>query len=498
MAANNRLKFNPHNFYQIKLERARHKIISFLKRIRPVAGAVFVGQEAYLSFFDKNGLLVNKKISLVGVGLEGIKEGIWKIKKYSERNFDSLIVSLPAGESFLSVFEFPLVASDAQIEEAMKLSSAALPIAEKDVYADWMPLISKTKGKKEMVLIAGNKGIVNSYLKTFEENKLAVIAVETHALSIGRFLNDGDEITMVIIGNTDNFLFIIYDGQMPYFQFNLPKRINNDQNIILNLAFKTARRLIHFVRTDSNGKKEVNSIIILNDDEFKNRLEKEISGIAVSAQFPLQERDCDFGFLASIGAVKRGIIPRSKDVVISLMAIGTELAYERQRLFSLIDFFQKFLIGFGGFLIILLSGVFLMVNSLSANIDKLIQGEQNFPDELVAVKEKAIAVNDKIAKISGIDAITPNWENIFLEVDNLSSIGMPISSINGVNINSKGEFSLSGTAATREILVTLKNYFVNSSVFEAGALPLSLFLSDRNIDFSIKANTKNQKFLYKK
>lgn len=485
MAANNRLN------------KTKQGIISFLRRIRPVAGAAFVGNNAYLSFYDENGLLVNKKISLTSAGIEGIKERIWKIKKYSERHFDSLIVSLPADKFFLSVFEFPLITSEEQIEEAMKLSAIALPIGEKNVYADWMPLINKSKGKKEMVLMAANKEIVDPYLKIFEENKLAVIAVETHALGFGRFLSDNDEITMVIIGNSDNFLFIIYDGQLPYFQFNLPKKTNDNQNIFLNSAFKTVRRLIHFIQADSNGYRSISSIVVLNDDEFKNRLNKEISGIAISAQFPLFERDYDFEFLASVGAVKRGLIQRKKDSIISLMAVGTELAYERQRLFSLIDFFQKFLIGFGGFLIILFSGVFLMVSSISTDIDEVIQKEQNFPVEIVAVKGKAMLINDKITKISGISATTPNWESIFQEIDNFSSIGMPISSINGISVNDKGEFSLSGVASTREVLVTLKNYLSNSNVLEANALPLSLFLSDSNINFNVKANIKNPKFLYK-
>src|SRR3989344_4777804 len=485
MAANNRLN------------KIKQKTISFLRRIRPIAGAAFAGNNVYLSFYDESGLLINKKIILTAAGMEGIKEGIKKIKKEGEKNFDSLIISLPVGESFLSVLEFPLVASEKQIEEAMKLSAAALPIAEKDVYADWMPLISKNRNKKEMILMAANKAVIDQYSKIFEENKLAVIAVETYALSFGRFLNDSDEITAAIIVDSDNFIFIIYDGQQPYFQFNLPKRASDDQNTFFNSASKTARRLIHFVLADSNEIKRVNSIVVLNDNEFKNRLEKEISGIAISAQFPLQERDWDFGFLASIGAVKRGTITRRSDTIVSLMAVGTELAYERQRLFSLIDFFQKFLIGFGGFLIILFSGVFLMVNSMSVNIDEMMQKEQNFPIEIVAVKEKAMLVNERIAKISGINAMTPNWENIFREIDGFTSIGIPIASIKGISANDKGEFSLSGIAATREILVALKNYLGNSSVFEASALPLSLFLSDKDIDFRVKANIINPKFLYK-
>ncbi|MEK7635473.1 MAG: pilus assembly protein PilM [Patescibacteria group bacterium] len=484
MAANNRLN------------KIRQKIVSFLRRISPVAGAAFVGNDIYLSFYGEDGLLINKKIALTTGGLDGVKEGIKKIKKEGERNFNSLIVSLPASESFMSVFEFPLTASEEQVEESMKLSVVALPIAEKDVYADWMPLFSKNSNKKEIILMAANKAVIDPYLRIFEENKLAVIAVETYALSLGRFLNDSDEIVMVVICNLDNFIFIIYDGQQPYFQFNLPKRIDKDENTFFKIASKIVRRLIHFARADSSRNRAISSIIVLNNNEFKSYLEKEISGIAINIQFPSQERDWDFGFLSSVGAVKRGMIPRRRDTIISLMPIGTELAYEQQRLFSLIDFFQKFLIGFGGFLIILLSGVFLMINSLFVDIDEMIQKEQNFPVETVAVKGKAILINEKIAKISGIGATTPNWENIFREIDRFTNIGIPISLIKGIGANSSGEFSLLGVAATREILVALKNHLGNSSVFETSALPLSLFLSDKDIDFSVKANIKNPKFLY--
>lgn len=480
------------------LNKLKQKIISFLRRVRPIAGAAFSGKEIYLSFYGKNGESVNKKIPLTAVGLEGIKEGIKKIKKESEGNFDSLIVSLPVEESFLSIFEFPLAASEEQIEEAMKLSVVALPMPEKNVYADWMSLISKNNRKKEMILMAANKEKIDPYLKIFEENKLAVIAVETNALSFGRFLNDGDKIIMAIIESLDNFLFIIYDGQLPYLQFVFPKRVAKDQNALFDSASKIVRRLIHFILTDSNSGKNIDSIIVLNDIEFKNHLEKEIPDIGIGVQFSAQEQNYDFGFLASIGAARRGAMPRQADNIISLMAVGTELAYERQRLFSLIDFFQKFLIGLGGFLIILFSGVFLMVNSLFGDIDKMIQNEQNFLVKTDVVKEKAILVNEKIAKISDIDSTTPNWENIFTEIDAFANIGIPIDSIKGISANSNGEFSLSGTAATREILVALKDYIGNSKIFNASALPLSLFLSEKNIDFNIKANIKNSEFLYKK
>lgn len=485
MAANNRLS------------KEKQRIISFLRRMRPVAGAAFINKEAYLSFYNENGLLVNKKISLTAAGVEGIKEGIQKIKKEGERNFDSLIISLPASETFISVFEFPLSAGDEQIEEAMKLSVVALPIAEKGVYADWMPLSNQNLIKREIILMAVNKAAVDPYLKIFEGNKLAVIAVETYALSLGRFLNDSDEITMVIIRDSDNFTFVIYEGQLPYFQFNLPKRISEDGNILFNSASRMVRRLVHFVPADSNGAKKINSIVVLNDDEFKDCLKKEIVDIGINDNFSLEKHDNEFGFLISTGVLKRGMIPRRKDTIISLMPIGTELAYERQRLFSLIDFFQKFLLGFGGFLIILFSGVFLIVDSVSINIDKMIQNEQNLPTEVIFAKERAISVNEKIAKISKINAATPNWENLFREIDNFTAIGIPVNLIKGISANVNGEFSLSGMALTREILVALKNYLGNSSILEANALPLSLFLIDKDIDFSVKANIKNPKFLYK-
>jgi hypothetical protein len=138
-----------------------------------------------------------------------------------------------------------------------------------------------------------------------------------------------------------------------------------------------------------------------------------------------------------------------------------------------------------------------MINSLSFSIDEMIKKEQNFPIETVSVKEKAMLINEKITRISGIEAATPHWENIFKEIDSFTNIGIPINSIKNISADYRGEFSLSGIAATREILVAFKNHLINSSIFEASSLPLSLFLADKDIDFSVKANIKNPKFLYK-
>lgn len=483
------------------VNKTKQKIIAFLKRVRPVAGAAFVNNDIYLSFHNESGTLINKKIQIAVADLKNLKEEIKKIKKESERNFDSLIISLPASESYLSVFEFPLIASEEQIEEAMKLSAASLPMPESDIYVDWMPLLTKNKSKKEAVLVAAKRGIIDSYSKVFEENKLAIIAVETHALSLGRLLSNNNEITMVIVAGPLNYVFIIYEGQMPYSQFNLPRKISKDQNDFFDLAIKTARRLIHFVSADSSGQNKIGSIIVLGDNEFKSQLEKEFLGgksdIRITDKLSSEVGNAVIGFLASLGAVQRGAIPRRKDNIISLMAVGTKLAYERQRLFSLIDFFQKFLIGFGGFLIILFSGVFLMIDSLSTDIDEMIQKEQNFPIEAVSAKEKAMLINEKIARISGIEAATPHWENTFKEIDGFTNIGIPINSIKGISADYRGEFSLSGITATREILVAFKNYLGNSSVFETSSFPLALFLADKDIDFTVKAHIKNPKFLYK-
>jgi len=202
----------------------------------------------------------------------------------------------------------------------------------------------------------------------------------------------------------------------------------------------------------------------------------------------------DFNRLAAFGAAKRGLIARRMDAIVSFLPIGTELAYVRHRLVSFIDFSQKFLIGFGGFLIVLFLATAIMAQTRISSVKSQLEKEIVLPVEAVQAKEKAAFFNDLVLKAEKIYAAIPLWEKLFTEIDNYIDIGVNISAISSDSIGSAIQFS--GVAASRDALVVLKNKLANSSVFEAEPFSLSLFLNQENVPFTVRAKLKDPGFLY--
>ena len=470
--------------------RVKQKLSSFFRQTKGIGGLAIAEKSLNLAFYDKNSKLVNKEIVLDSAEPSTILKTLIQLKK-EIKPFPSLIVSLRPHSAFLQIFEFPMAANSEQIHEAMNLANSALPLNEDEIYTDWMFVESKVVKKKETVLGMMNKNQVNSVLKIFEDSGISAIAMETYSWSLGRFLEEGDEITLIILEFSDAVVFIIYDGQTPYFQFDLPKEILEQGEKHERIGY-FAKRLIHFILSEDHQTRKVKTAIVLGSGELKDYLSKNI--IDVEFKNILVDEISDFNQLAALGAAKRGLIARRMDAIVSFLPIGTELAYVRHRLVSFIDFSQKFLIGFGGFLIVLFLATAIMAQTRISSVKSQLEKEIVLPVEAVQAKEKAAFFNDLVLKAEKIYAAIPLWEKLFTEIDNYAGIGVNISAISSDSIGSAIQFS--GVAASRDALVVLKNKLANSSVFEAEPFSLSLFLNQENVPFTVRAKLKDPGFLY--
>lgn len=460
---------------RLKQLKLKEKIFSFFSQTKLIGGLAITDKSLVLAFRDEKGNLIFKE------------SPIKSLNKKIDKSLPSLIVSLPPNLSFTQVFEFPLIATEEQIQEAMELADSTLPLPKSGIYTDWMFLESKKVKKRETVLALAKKALIDSYLKILEDFKAVPIAVETYSWSLGRFLEEGDKIVMTIMELSDDVAFAVYDGQTPFFHFHLPKE---------NLGLKTekdkiiehyTRRLIHYISAENYQTRIIDSIIVLNNQKLKEHLQKKIPGIEFRDKLTENAPE-NLDFLIALGAMKRGLIPRRSDTVISLMPMGTELAYSRHRLFSFVDFIQKFLIGFGAFLTVLFLATLIMIEIRFSGVKKELEEEMILPLETTMVKEKAREFNDLVSKATRVYSLTPDWEKLFGEIDNYGGVGIAIS---GISVDlSGGAVQFSGTAVNRDALIVLKNKLVNSAVFETEPLPLSLFLSSENIPFTVKMKLK--------
>lgn len=467
-----------------------NRLSSFFKQAKGIGGLAIAEKSLNLAYYGKNSKLINKETGLDSAEPAAVLKALNQLKK-EIKPFPSLIVSLLPTAAFLQIFEFPMAANEEQIHEAMGLANSALPLDEKEIYTDWMFVESKAVKKKETILGMMNKNSADSILKIFEDSGVSAIALETYSWSLGRFLNEGDEITLIIAEFLNVVVFIIYDGQTPYFQFDLPKEILKEGEKLEKIGY-FAKRLIHFISSEDHQTRKIKTAVVLGSGELKDYLSKNF--IEIEFKNNLVDEVSDFNQLAALGAAKRGLITRRMDTIVSFLPVGTELAYIRRRLVSFIDFSQKFLIGFGGFLIVLFLATALIIQTRLVNVKSQLEKETSLPVEIIQAKEKAAFFNEFVLKAEKIYAGMPLWEKLFAEIDNFSGIGINISAISSDSSGSAVQFS--GMAASRDSLVVLKNKLANSSILESEPFSLSLFLNQENIPFTVKAKLKNPEFLH--
>jgi Tfp pilus assembly PilM family ATPase len=257
----------------------------------------------YLTVFSNatKQAFLNKKVAFDGLNAENISKGLKKLKSQLKVDFSFAVVSLPPVDNFTALFEFPLIAEGKQIEEAMNLAVSTLPVPESEIYSDWMPLENARTRKKEAVLTMAKKNSIDSYLKIFNENKIAPVAIENYAWSLGQFLEEGDDVVMIVAEQFDSVIFIVYDGKIPYFHFDLPKEIFNNEDDFLKASVQFTKRLAHFVSSENNRSREVKSIIVLGGEELKSAIKENISGVAFG-RIAQDNIPSELGFFVSLGA----------------------------------------------------------------------------------------------------------------------------------------------------------------------------------------------------
>lgn len=406
----------------------------------------------------------------------------------------SVVVSLPVSVAQPFIFEFFPNLKPAEIADAIAIIiDSALPLPADKIYTDWEEIGVSEFKKRKFLLAMGVKDLIAPYLDAIKQSGLTPIALETHGWSLGRALDLGGEPSLVVQFEPTELNFLVYQNNTFVFQFNLPRNKGKGEDVnFFKQTADLAERILHFLLSDNEYGFTVAKILFLdgaNDREaFLNALTQERRTL-VTPELGSNSR------LAALGAARRGLLARRQDTISSLMAIGTELAYERSRLISFLGFEQKLIIALGGFFILLFTGTLLLVNILSRNFVRSLSSEELLiPKELPAIKETAQSFNAATLRLSSILKRTPHWENLFSEVDKLINPGLVIT---GLEVSANAPGTMNGLAKSRDSLLQLRATLQSSETFAPITLPLGAFLAKENIPFSISLQLRDKEILFK-
>lgn len=499
-----------------------------------------------LIYLEGEEIIFQKEVSLpIGTIENGVLKNpdqlfsaLKKIQEDKKLPSKSVIVSLPSIVAQPFIFEFFPNLKIEETNEAINLIvDSSLPLEKDKIFVDWEEIGVDKLRENKFLLAMGIKESISPYLEVVSKSGLAPIATETHAWSLARAINFKDEPVLAINFEQSQIIFTVYKDNILVFQFNLPaigvesarnnisvkqresvseknkKKKKKDEKIteailpeqksdelrFFKIIIFSLRRLLYFLASDSAYGFNVKNIILLGNQEVKQKFQNFFANELTN--YPANEliisgSETEKSFIFSLGAAKRGLLKRRDDTICSLMPIGTESAYERQRLISFLDFFQKLAVAFGGFFIILFLGVFVLVSVIYQNASKnMTKYQAEIPSGITTINEAAAVFNQRINQLTQIEKKSPNWENLFLELDKITNSGLIIGNL---NVGVGQPIGISGFAKNRENLLQLKSDLEQSPIFMPIILPLSLLIGKENIYFSFKLELKNPSIIYNK
>lgn len=406
-------------------------------------------------------------------------EALKKILKKIEPKIRYVIISLPADNVYSRLFSFPKTIEKEKIEETMKLVvDFQLPVNARDVYLDWEKVDAPREN--EALLAALSKKIIDSYLQAFALVGLNVVAIEFHPLSFSRVIDVPPEksVLIKIPGKEKVGIFIIKNNNLRFSRI-LPGMFFSDKNS-LDAEIEKIKEFY-----ESENKDPISDII--DDNGLKI--------VKIFEHPKIKKNNGDW--LISVGAAFRGLLPRAEDELISLMEVGTEKAYERQKAIVFARLISGVVVGLSLFFAAVFVGAWLLITSIQNNFNKQVSNLQlitSVPPDATELEAKAKKINGLLEKTSSILQSIPQWSNLLEELKSRTVPGIFIANLSLPS--PEGMLAINGVAQNRFQLNLFKKSLTESSFFSEVNLPLTNLEQKENISFSMTFRLKNPAALY--
>ncbi|MBI2013679.1 MAG: pilus assembly protein PilM [Candidatus Colwellbacteria bacterium] len=406
---------------------------------------------------------------------EKLTEAINKVLEKLSARPANVIVSIPEAKVYFRTFTFPASITRGKLQEAMATASGFnLPVPPEDAYIDWERV--EGKNTNELLLALIRKNHANAYIKAITNAKLKIIAMEPRVLAAARVAEIGtDAPTLVILPDKTTQTFAVIQHKSVKFAHILPANLSADE---LNSAIK------RFSDFSESTKMLFSATISAENLKLPEKFaaDQRLTGKAKE-------------WLGALGAALRGLIPRSDDELISLMAVGTETAYEEQKRLAFIRLVSNVITGVS----IIFSAVFLGSWALLAIIQEGVKTEtlaiiQERSVENIALEKRVLAFNSLTGQLAEIDSTSPRWSRFLETLRAALPAGITITKLTIGNPTET--LVLEGKASTREILSEFRKTLEESEFATEVEIPIQNLELRTNIPFNVRFKVKNPQTLY--
>jgi hypothetical protein len=473
-----------------------------LFRVRQVIGGIEVSDLILrLAYFDGNAW------RLGSVRLEpGVVEG-GKIKNYEKfvlalkslksqvfgarevKKSVNAIVSLSSVNIYSQVFSLPIIEGE-NLNKAIELNIQMVsPMDTAQAYSGWQ-MVGEDKGALRLEVLSAfiDKGVIDDTSRALLDAGFLVVAVESRALALARLvreeaegLDPGKSYVLFNLDNSGLDFLIIRRGQLYFEYFNPWRDLADDKGQISPASFEAAivRNLHQVMNFYGQHWPDPLEGIIFSATALKDEAAK-----VVRDNFSLEIKELKLRvgenigveWFIALGCGLRGLKPRGKDKEISLLGIGAEEEFHRERLMSFVEFWKLLLpIAF-----IFLLAVFSLADLFLVRIRQSLETQLSFnvaaeqTAEGKTLESSARDFNRSVVLIREVQK-SAFPKGLFLqEINGLAAAnGVALSRFALPAPNSGQPINLSGRAASEDKIISFKNALAADPEFEDVNLPLA-------------------------
>ncbi len=435
------------------------------------------------------GLITDGKIqdrAKVIVGLKALHQQIASLNKPIH-----VIAIIPSDGVYTQALAMPLVA-EKNVRETAELNLRMIsPIDIKSSYYSYQILGENQQGQMEILGAFANSAGVEEVINLLKEANFFTIAVEFSSLSLARIIKEyaaglKPEIPYLVINLSSDGpdLMIVKNGNLYFNLFkswaSLQKEISGRKltsQDVQDFLISHVKQILNFY--SSRWGASVTEVLLINTPISKEIIQ------AVKVSFGLNVQILTimkFGQLSPLwygvlGAALRGQLPRSKDRLITLTAVGVEEEYFRESTLRFIKKWRNFIAG----TFIFVALVFTVANFILIRYSKVVSQDltesNSVPlQDIADLQTKVRLFNRDVDLVAKIQEETIPWSPLWVKLRTLAAEKV---TLERVYVDPSLNVSLSGRAVNDTAVITFKNKMIEEPNFKDVVLPLS----------NIKANT---------
>lgn len=376
----------------------------------------------YYSLFDENrrlvkGIAIKSPAGAVEKGRiknnQAVVSALKELVKMAGGEFGKalVILSVPDSLVYSQVMTIPETA-EADLKETIELNIKTIsPMDLSKAYYDYEIIGPADTGFGKDILVSFIQSeMSDEWSHALKEAGFVPVAVEFSSFSISRMAEDlvmPDELGMVIDVSAGGISQIVLKNRKLAFDYfvswgtiqGTEERISFDK--MKEVLFSEINKVMNFSIGKFGG--EIKTIILNSGgvvDELMAALKISFPKLTVVKLELPQGKTADFA--VSIGAAKRGIIPRSKDETIALNSIVVIKEFEQINMLCAMQYWRRFALGMMCFLLLVMSIGDLLVNKFLYKPEAPVVVSPEEASEYARLKTKAGEFNSIVSSIYSI------------------------------------------------------------------------------------------------